>query len=556
MNRKSFLTPFKTKSTVAAMSIPSSASRPTGTLTPYSGYWSKKEAKHLLRATMFGPKKIEIDSFSPLGMNLSVAKILTPLPVIAPPISTSTTQGDIENLPWHLSNAKVNNFNRKKSLKAWMLSNMIHQEASIGEKMLLFWHNHFVTGMDSVDDARFTYYYIKLLRQYSLGNVKTLTKKISTNAAMLKYLSGDSNVKGAPNENYARELMELFTLGAVDKDGNPNYIEKDVEEAARVLTGWKTVNSGNGTILSPHSSFDANKHDNQPKQFSAHFNNKIIHRILPTDYQKELDDLIDMIFARKETALFIVRQVYAWFIHYDIDALTEQNIITPLAKLLRDGNYEIKPVLETLLKSQHFYDQFARGTSVKTPADFVVGSIRQLEANLPLNFPIESYHLLYKIDEHLRDMQMDILNPPNVAGWSAFYQSPGYYQIWINTATYQVRSEFALTLLKNGIYSPTQRFKADLPKFLNLVTNVQASDINVLIDSCCDLLFPLDITANQKQYLKDILLQGLPDFEWTVEWTQFTLANIQPDSPSGYAMRKKLEDFFIEIFNMAEYHLN
>lgn len=538
------------------MSIPSSADRPTGTLSPYSGSWTKTEAKHLLRSTMFGPKKLEIDTFSALGFQLSVAKVLSPLPVVNPPLSISTTQGDIENLPWHLSNTRANDFNRKKSLKAWMLSNMIHQEPSVGEKMLLFWHNHFVTGMDDVGDARFTYYYIQLLRRHSLGNVKSLTKEMSTNAAMLKYLSGDSNVKGSPNENYARELMELFTLGAVDKDGNPNYIEKDVEEAARVLTGWTTVKSGNGTFLNPHSTFNSNKHDNLPKQFSPHFNNRVIHQVLPTNYHKELDDLIDMIFAREEVALFIVRQIYAWFIHYDIDAFTEQNIISPLANTLRDNDYEIRPVLEQLFKSQHFYDQFAKGTSVKTPADYVIGSIRQLDVSFPLNIPKEHAYLLYKIDNHMREMQMDILNPPNVAGWSAFYQSPGYYQRWINTATFQVRSAYALTLLKHGIYSPNGRFKADLPKFVNSVTNLQASDINILIDSCCDLLFPMEITANQKVYLKDILLQGLPDFEWTVEWTQFMLTNINPSSPDGYAMRKKLEDFFFEIFNMAEFHLN
>jgi len=560
MNRRSFLENFspispKNEQTIAMAAPPATVDRPTSGIESYTGAWNASTAKRLLRVTMFGPKKVEIDLFTALNLNLAVTKILSPLPVLVPPLCIQGYGGDTTNLPFHFSNSNTNQYYRKLSLQAWTVGNILNQEPSVGEKMLLFWQNHLVTGVDSVNDARYTYYYIELLRKHALGNVKTLVKEISTNAAMLKYLSGDKNKKGSPNENYARELMELFTLGSVDVNGNPNYTEPDVEEAAKVLTGWQTVTNGNGTFLSPHTKFNANEHETGPKTFSAHFGNRIIHRSLPTDYAKELDDLIDMIFDRKEVALFLVRQLYTWFVYYEIDALTEANVIEPLADILRNNDYELKPVLEKLFKSQHFYDALAAGTVVKTPADYVLGTIRQMEMPIPLNFPQELNYLYLRFHEWMVEMQMELLNPPNVAGWSAYYQSPEYYQRWINTATYNSRSTFANQLLRWGIYSATYSCKPNYFLFANTLCNLQAQDINVLIDNACNLLFPLPITDNQKDYLKYILLNGLPDFEWTVEWMQYSLVALNETDPTSIAMRKKLENFFFEIMNMAEYHL-
>ncbi len=534
----------------------SGVSRPTSGIARYQGTWDATTAKQLLRTTVIGPTKTQTNALALLSMDAAVERILTPLPRVDPPICISPGAGDIENLPWHLSTQRGNQFNRKKSLQCWMVKNILHADTSVGENLLLFWHNHLVTGIDAVNDARFTYYYIQLLRQHALGNFKTLVREISTHAAMLKYLSGDQNKKGAPNENYARELLELFTLGAEDINGNPNYTEADVEEAAKVLTGWETRHQGNGTFLNPHTRFNANQHETGAKTFSSHFNNQTIHRSLPNQYERELDDLIDMIFDREEVALFLVRQLYTWFVYYDIDSNTESHVIAPLAQILRDNDYDVKPVLRTLFKSQHFYDAHAAGTVVKNPASYVLGSIRQFETPEPLNFPKEAYMVYYRVHQWMLDMQMELLNPPNVAGWSAYYQSPGYYQRWINTATYNARSSFAHVFLRQGIYSATTRYKPNLPLFVQSITGMQAHDINVLIQSAVDLLLPVDITSNQKQYLKDILLNGLPDFEWTVEWSQYMLTAVQASNPTSVAMRKKLEDFFYEIMNMAEYHLN
>ena len=557
MNRRDFFTLNKASNNVVAAPAPppNDADRPKSGLNEYSGQWTKKEAKHLLNTISFGAKKSEIDLYSVLGKTLAVEKVLIDLPPALPPLTIHAYGGDTENLPWHL-NRKANQENRVKSLKAWMVKNMLEQEVSIGEKMLLFWHNHFATSCNTVGDARFSYQYIDLLRKHALGNFKTLAKEISTNAAMLKYLSGDQNVKGSPNENYARELLELFTLGPEDRNGNPNYTETDVEEAAKVLTGWQTNHQGNGTFLSPYTRFVSAKHDNTKKQFSSHFNNQSIHEPLSINYEKELDQLIDMIFDREECALFIVRQLYTWFVYYDIDDFTEDNIIVPLAVELRNNGYEIKPILRRLFNSQHFYDQFARGTSVKSPAEYVVGTLRKMEAQFPLSFPKEYNILCYKLHQCMAEMQMDILEPPNVAGWSAFYQAPEYYQKWINTATYNRRSKFAETIIKKGIWSPNGTLKIDCENFVMSSTTLQGQDVNQVIQAAIDILLPLDISDKQKDYLKYILLQGLPDFEWTVEWMQYLPTSMLEQNPTTYAMRVKLESLFFEIMNMAEFHLN
>ncbi|MGB0166636.1 MAG: DUF1800 domain-containing protein [Luteibaculum sp.] len=538
-----------------AFAPPTTSNRPVKGISKFKAKWNEQHAKRLLRACLFGARKAEIDLVTRLGLDAAVEKLLSPLPKIDPPICIRASGGDTLNLPWHFSDANTNQFNRKQSLQAWTVKNILHQGVNLEEKLLLFWQNHLVTGVDGVGDARYSYYYIELLRKHAFGNFKTLVKEISTNAAMLVYLSGNKNKKGSPNENYARELLELFTLGATDINGNPNYTESDVEEAARVLTGWETIKNGNGTLLAPHVRFNANQHDNGAKKFSAHFNNRTIHRPLALDYQKELDDLIDMIFSRSEVALFIVRQLYTWFVYYDIDANTETKVIAPLAKILRDNNYEVKPVLRALFASEHFYEHYAQGIVVKNPAEYVLGSIRQFETLEPLNIPIESMFMYIRIHDWMIDMQMELLNPPNVAGWSAYYQSPGYYQKWVNTATYNARSEFADFFLRKGIQSANGRFKPNLTLFAQSVSSAQAQDINALIEGAVALFFPLNITSKQKQYLKDILLGGLPDFEWTVEWTSYLVTAIQENNPNSVAMRKKLESFFHEIMVMAEYHL-
>ncbi|MES2628787.1 MAG: DUF1800 family protein, partial [Bacteroidota bacterium] len=331
---------------VSAMYAPVGTPRPVSGLGKYTGEWKFEQASHLLRRTMFGPKKSEINLAATLGMDVTVTKLLNELLPVISPVNLGNVSGSALIASWMYSTpAPAQNGDRNIQMIGWWTGLMVNQGISIQQKMALFLHNHLVTSIEQVNDARFSFQYLKLLQDNALGNFKTLVRQMSVNPAMLIYLNGDQNTKASPNENYARELMELFTMGAKNRAGAPNYTEDDVVAAARILTGWQIQHNNIGLEpLFPYVKFNSSLHDNTAKQFSSHFGNKKIHRPLVLQYEKELDDLIDMIFARNETALFMVREIYKWFVYYEIDDTVEATVIVPLANQFRSNGYNLKPV--------------------------------------------------------------------------------------------------------------------------------------------------------------------------------------------------------------------
>jgi hypothetical protein len=213
---------------------------------PYAGPWEFEQAAHLLRRAMFGPNYQQIKDAVANGMDATVDQLLADLAMPDPPLNYNFNQDP--NVPIGATwidapySPTVNFLNyRYQSLFGWTIEQIFTEGVSIREKMTLFWHNHFVTASGIVVDTKFVYNYITLLRENSLGNFRELVKAITINPAMLRYLNGNQNNKFAPNENYARELLELFTIGKGELAGPgdyTNYTEEDVIEIARVLTGW------------------------------------------------------------------------------------------------------------------------------------------------------------------------------------------------------------------------------------------------------------------------------------------------------------------------------
>lgn len=245
-----------------------------GTLEPYQGPWGRAQAAHLLRRTGFGVKKSDLDLILSLDLNAAVDKILTPpASVPAPPVNNynnpDLTDPDVpEGETW--INAPYSDSaegHRIESWRGWWYDLMLVEEASILERMTLFWHNHFATQTEIVFWGKAIYKYNSKLRAHALGNFKELTKVITTDVMMLYYLNGYLNKKDAPDENYARELQELFTVG---KDGGQQFTEDDVIAAARVLTGWR-INFE--TAESYHFPIE---HDFENKQFSAFYDNTVV----------------------------------------------------------------------------------------------------------------------------------------------------------------------------------------------------------------------------------------------------------------------------------------
>ncbi len=560
MDKKAFF-PGKTvtnaDNVVLSESATPKSTPPNGGLTQYAGVWTVNEVTHLLKRTLFGASQADISYFITLGFPASVDEIINPsAPLPDPPVkeyatptNTSTPDSNIANgTTWVIdpsTDGTVNSL-RIASFKKWWMGVMINQDRSIREKMTLFWHDHFSTETNTISDAQFVYNHHTLLRTNAVGNFKSLTREVTIDPGMLVYLNGQYNTVSAPDENYGRELQELFCCG---KSPDSQYTEDDVKAVARVLTGWKN----NYTTLS--SSFDPNRHDKTNKQFSAFYSNTVITgKTGAAAGDQELDDLMNMIFATQEVAKYICRCIYRWFVYYDIDSTVEANIISPLADIFRSNNYEIKPVLSTLLKSEHFFDALARGCQIKSPVDLVVGLCREFNMVFaPATDYITNYGLYNFLVSWVANMQQNIGDPPDVSGWKAYYQAPQFYEIWINSDTLPKRNQLTDTLVVSGYTFNGTKMLVNGPEFAKILSN--PSDPNQLITDLVNSMFMIEISDTSKAKLKqDILLGGqTTDYYWTDAWDTF-ITN-PGNTANTTTIQNRLRDLIKYLMDLAEYQL-
>ena len=544
--------PPETISRYANKALPKGLARTTSTLAPYTGTWGYAQAAHLLRRSLFGPTRTEILTAAGSNLTAVLDTLLTPAATPAPPVNVSTTDTSVAiGQPW-ISQTFDQSFEgvRRASLRDWWLGLMVNQNTSLTEKMTLFWHNHFVVELGNINDARMGYEYCRLLRQYALGNVKQLAKDVTVTPAMLRYLNGNQSITGAPNENYGRELLELFTVGKgplIGPGNYTNYTEADVQAAAKVLSGWRDL-----ATVPVSSYYTASRHDTTTKVFSAAFGNASITANGAAEYQ----DLVNLIFQQAETARFLVRKLYRWFVYYLIDAQVETDIIQPLATILVNNNFDIVPVLRALLGSQHFFDVLNMGCLIKSPLDFTVGLLRQME----VVFPTAASNLVvqYGMWDYLSAlsyvMQQTLGDPPNVAGWAAYYQTPQFHELWINAVTMPRRNQVTDLFISSGYTRGGVKIVIDPLALAQSFPAATASDCNLLIDEFVRLMAPITLTANQLDFLKTALLPGLPDFEWTVEWQGYLAA--PTNTAKKTAVTTKLQAMLRALMGLAEYHLS
>ncbi len=521
----------------------------------YTGPWAKDEIIHLLKRTMFGAKKSDVDFFSGMTMSQAVDSLLNVTPAQTnppPPIKAYSATVDLSvpmGQTWIYTNTTDSNAQRRASLKDWWMGQMINQERNILEKLTLMWHNHFVIEFDMVANAIYGYQNNSILRKNALGNIKQFVKEITLDAGMLKYLNNYLNINTAPDENYARELQELFTIGKGADNATVPYTEEDVKQAAKVLTGW-SIDTNTNTSL-----FKTTKHDTSNKQFSAFYNNTIINGRTLEDGALELDDLLTMIFSREEVSFHICRKIYRWFVYSEIDAATEQNIIAPLAQIFRNSGNEIKPVLAALLKSEHFFDAVNRGCLIKSPVDMVVGLCREFTVVFPdMADYVANYYMWGKINQNCTNMQQEPGEPPNVAGWPAYYQAPQYQQIWINADTLPKRNILSDVMIttgytKNGvtIVIDAAAFAASMPV---------PGNPNKLVEDSLTYLLRIPLSQQSKDQLKtDILLDGQAnDSYWTTAWDTFV--NDPGDTANTTIVKTKLKNLYQYIMRLPEYQLS
>jgi uncharacterized protein (DUF1800 family) len=521
-------------------------------MNPYTGAWTKAEAAHLLRRCMFGPTFPQIQDAVTNGMNAAVASLLT-IPAVAPPLAYDPDEAVAPigttwvNSPYNSGpNTQPTENARYKSLAAWTMETMNSNDLSISAKMNLFWQNHF--AVEGVFDSRATYNYLNILRTHALGNFKQMVKDVTIDPAMLLFLNGASNNVYSPNENFSRELLELYTLGKGPQIGPGDYstyTEDDVAEGAKIFTGYLVDGLRSATLGSPVSVFFSSFHDGTTKQLSYHFGNATVAGAGANEYS----NYIDIIFQQPSCATYICKKLYRYFVNYDLTTSVLNNVIAEMAQTLTTNNFNILPVMDQLLKSEHFYDVTARGALIKSPMETVFSWFNASSSapsyTVPTNY--EMYLNLYWFAGVLGQSYMA---PPSVGGWTAYYQAPSYYKLWLNSTYLKGRFDLATWLTQyGGIDVGGDFYKVNA---LNVVNGLSIpNDAPSVIDDIADMFCPKSLGTADKIILKAILTNGLPDFEWTIQYNDYTADpnNLTVADP----VRIRVELVLSRLFKMAEF---
>lgn len=528
-------------------------------LEPYSGSWDEEQIAHLLRRSLFGLKKSELNQFKGYTLSKALSELIKESPKPTPPVNNYNNSAEgIEDPHVALGETWVEapyanqiEGQRIGSLKGWVINNFITQETTIHEKMILFWHNLLVTQSWDVFVGKASYQYFDMLRTHALGNYKDMIKALTLDPAMLLFLNGTRNRKDAPDENYARELQELFCVG---KGSDSKYTEKDVQSASKILTGW--VINWEDTVKRAgkvETFFVPQFHDLSDKEFSEFYGNRVIKGRLGDSGEEELDEFLDMIFDNEETANYICRRIYNFFVYNEIDATAEEKVIKPLAKIFRESNYEIKPVLEALLQSEHFFHPLNRGAQIKNPTDLLLASWRTFEMPTEMITLLQTRQLHLSMLWQMANMGMEICDPPSVAGWTAYYQAPQFDRSWITTDTITSRAAFTDSLVYWGFWVNQQtQLPIDFLTFLNELD--QPEDPNEMLKEVSILLVGYPVAEETVNNLKAVLLSGQEkDSYWTQAWTQYK--NEPNNQEYKLTVENRLKSTFQRLLQLAENQL-
>lgn len=444
--------------------------------------WDDRKAAHLLNRAGFGGPPDEVAALTQLGFERAVDRLLnyenipdyypTPDWVLNPP----------EELAWPdkvaAKDASLPSKERQEKgqrvqtvrgdlgnrMKTWWLQRLCATPRPFQEKMTLFWHGHLVSSLADGMNPYWLFRQIDLYRRLATGNFKTLALEVSKDACMLRYLDNDRNKRKHPNENYARELMELFTMGI------GNYTEDDIKQSARAFSGWTRRDS--------EFEFSPFEHDYEAKTFlgrTGHFDGA---------------DIVNVIFEQSCVGRFIATKLWRFFVNDQ----PEPEAIESLAQVFREAKYELKPLVRAIFTSEVFYSDRVIRAQIKSPIQLAVSAIRTLKIENPNVGPLIGL---------LRQMGQDILNPPNVKGWDG---GP----LWVNTTTLLARYNFARFLLNDGalIEAESARPRSYPPKLDHLFAGVRTAD--EAVDRLSRTLLGESLAGEKRTVLINLLNSGKP----------------------------------------------
>jgi uncharacterized protein (DUF1800 family) len=582
-------------------------------LPEFSGTLGLKRAAHLLRRATFGATKSQIDAFATLTPAQAIDQLFRQtLPDPALPINPDTGQS------WFLTGTTSDDGPLQEYFKAWCIGQMLSMGIapnlslaySAREKVVHFLHTHFTAIQLKIRNSRSLYFQNQLFRIFALdalntnpwANFKELTVKMSIDDSMLRLLDGWMNFSDGVNENYARELLELYSIGrglegtlppSTEQGDYVVYTEHDVRMAARVLSGWNfdeeftTIDTDTGLRRGRirGTTTSATAHDNEPKVFSTRLGGTVTPdptllnggNATEASALDEIRQLIDIIYNKQDgagnsyAAKNICWKIYRFFV-YGPHAPTaiksiDENIINNMAQTFVANNYKIQPVIENLLRSQHFYEASSGvtddnfGAIIKSPLDLAIGTLRFFNVQLPdiITSAVDFYELAEELLGKLATQGMKFYDPLDVSGYDAYAQYPIYHRSWITPNYLATRYDFMRSLISS---TSGGRIKADVLTFVqNNISNAIAADAQNLIIEIAKYIYPVTdnidyddtndnasppgITVARLNYFKSILLGGFEDSYWPTIWNGTSVED----------KRIALEKLFNAMLQSPEYQL-
>jgi hypothetical protein len=461
--------------------------------------WGRKWAAHLYRRAGFGAGADELARAEKRGFADTLELILTGAPGAGELLATLNDTGRVA------AARDTEGF----LIRGWWIYCMLQGGHPLREKLTLFWHNHFATSIVKVRDPGLMVRQNALFRDHALGKFGQMLQAVGRDGAMLVWLDSNSNVKGKPNENYARELMELFSLGV------GNYTEKDVREAARAFTGWHT--DGTGFRL------NSAQHDTGRKT------------VLGTTGDLDGGDVTNIVLEQPAAARFLVRKLYSYLVS---EVPPPAPLLEPLCEEFRAGGYDIAQLVKTMLSSRLFYSDHAFRKRIKSPVEYALGAVNAIYRRFD---DADAHHRALPhqaLVKWLGTMGQALFAPPNVKGW------PGG-RTWLNTSTVLERDNFASVLSSGALWFPPAAatgfdVNVDVPPPrafdpARVLDEEKASAPADVVRVLLDLYVPGGVRGAAREKLVAFVAEG---------------------GPSGRDLARRAREAVHAIMTMPEYQLN
>ncbi|MEL7498432.1 MAG: DUF1800 domain-containing protein [Planctomycetota bacterium] len=395
-----------------------------------------RQAAHLFRRAAFGGTIDEIDNAVAKGLESTINDLFAQ-------IEDDSIDKEMETAARLVSGSAD-----ARQLAAWWLLRMVRTNSPFVEKVTLFWHGHFATGAEKVNNARAMFRQNQLLRKHAFGKFEPLVKDISSDVAMLVYLDSEENRRTRPNENYARELMELFCLGP------GNYSEEDIKEIARCFTGW--------TIRKNQFRFNEHHHDKNTKAF------------LGVSGNYDGNDAVSIVLKQPAAPRFIAKKLIRYFVADEIE-LTDR-FVQPVADRLRETDFDIRDTIRMILTSHVFYSPVAMGHKIKSPVELTVGFLRFFEATTNVTL----------LTNRIADLGQLPLYPPNVKGWNGG-------KTWINASTILGRANLTADILR---HNKTKFADGSLKQWFNSQARLRGQSSEAIVETMASYLLATKLSES------------------------------------------------------------